>query len=143
MEYLLIQRIIELSVADTWEEAKQEWTYLYLTHLENEYGKCLCSHYPIVNLCHIQNKINGSKAIVGNCCINKFLDNIVDAKKLSERLTKGKINKYCIQEAHAKNIINDWEHGFIMDTLRKRKLSTKQKFYKESITKKIVDGLIK
>ena len=34
---------------------------------------CLCSHFPIKEICVIRNRVNGVRAEVGNVCVKKFL----------------------------------------------------------------------
>jgi hypothetical protein len=43
-----------------------------MTVLPEHSPDCLCSH-PIEENCYIENKHNGRIAVVGNCCIRKFL----------------------------------------------------------------------
>ena len=49
-EFKLISEIISRSVADQWEEAKQEWT-LKQIYMADEPEICLCGHYPIIECC--------------------------------------------------------------------------------------------
>lgn len=50
----LTQKIIELSVADTWDEAKLEWS-LHDVFKEEEPDTCLCGKFPILENCILRN----------------------------------------------------------------------------------------
>ena len=62
--YCLSKEIIDLSVADVWDEAKMEWDLDHIVQLDptEDVGQtCLCSHHPIFELflqcrcdCHFQ-----------------------------------------------------------------------------------------
>jgi len=71
-EYKLKPEIIHLSVANNWSEARLEWE-LKNIYIEDEPMTCLCRHHPIIEICEIRNTKNKNEAIVGNCCVKKFL----------------------------------------------------------------------
>ena len=58
---ILINRVTELSVSDFWETAKQEWE-LFEIYFVDEPKTCLCSHYPIKEVCVIKNKHSHKKS---------------------------------------------------------------------------------
>ena len=127
--YRLFECITSLSTSTNREEAKKEW---YLAHIEiaspeevadNEY-QCLCGHKHLKELCYIKNKKNGKEVLVGNCCVKKFLN--LGSDKIFQAIKKGRLNPALIAYAHERGIITDWEHGFLMDTVRKRRFSAKQ-----------------
>ncbi len=66
----LVREIIEMSQADTWMDAKEEWDpyYVYYEHG----GTCLCTHTPITEHCVINNRKNKKVTTVGNVCIRQF-----------------------------------------------------------------------
>ncbi len=66
----LMREIIEMSQADTWMDAKEEWDpyYVYYEHG----GTCLCTHTPITEHCVINNRKNKKVTTVGNVCIRQF-----------------------------------------------------------------------
>ena len=80
----LTTEILKLSVAQTWNEAKREWS-LEEIYEADEPETCLCGHYPIIELCLLRNDHNGAQATVGNICVKKFMglpsDNIFQAIK--------------------------------------------------------------
>jgi hypothetical protein len=71
-EYQLAQAMLPLSVADSWQQAKLEWT-LAEVYRQDDPETCLCGHYPIIEICVLENKKNGNRAEVGNVCVKKFL----------------------------------------------------------------------
>ena len=144
-EYKLLEEIIVLSQSKKWDQARLEWK------LENIYfgdgrDSCLCGHFPIVELCQIRNKINQNTAIIGNCCVNKFLGlpsaQIFQAvKRVRNDITKS-FNMVSINHARSKGWINNWENEFYLSIFRKRELSEKQLFQKVQINKKILNFFV-
>jgi len=128
-ENKLIEEIINLSDANTWDKAKLEW------HLEEVYRQdkpdtCLCGHFPINEICVLHNRVNGSRTEVGNVCVKKFLglpsDTIFQAlRRIAVDDTRA-INAETIEHAFKKRWINEWEKKFYFDTMRKRKLTQRQ-----------------
>ena len=141
--FKLIEEIVNLSEADEWKEAQKEWIPNGREEVGSgeEFGTCLCSHYPLKELCHIKNKLNGNEAIVGNCCIQKFF--LKDVSKAMNALSKGKLNEELILASHKRGTINGWERDFLLDVWRKRKFSPKQLRKLESLKRKIFDAFLK
>jgi hypothetical protein len=86
---ILKERMVELSVADDYEEAKHEWIatgevfwsdyYVpqermpeWITNSRNGYGKCLCGHRIKYHF-RIENTENGNVECVGSDHINSYL----------------------------------------------------------------------
>jgi len=137
----LIRGIIILSLSETWEMAKIEWE-LDQIYFADEPETCLCGHYPIIELCEIKNNKNSNRAIVGNCCVKKFIglpsDKIFQAVKRVRKDGGKSLNGEAIDLAHSKKWINDWEYGFYVDTFRKRKLTDKQITKRRQINEKVL-----
>src|SRR5689334_18258422 len=81
-KYNLFDEITKLSDADNWHDAKAEWDLECVEDVRGdddedadqvEYGTCLCGHHPIRYLCHMTNRLNANRAIVGNKCVEKFI----------------------------------------------------------------------
>jgi hypothetical protein len=36
-------------------------------------GTCICGHFPIIEHCVLQNRLNGNEVVVGNVWVQKFL----------------------------------------------------------------------
>lgn len=139
-EYELARKIVALSVSDTWDEAKLEWS-LVEVYKADEPDECLCGH-SIIEICVIQNRINHNRAVVGNVCVKKFLglpsDKIFDAINRISKDDEGSLNAETIAHAHSKGWITDWERKFSFDTMRKRTLTDKQSAVRIKINAKIL-----
>lgn len=140
-EYRLTSEIIKRSVSDRWDEAKLEWT-LKDVYETDEPETCLCGHFPIIELCVLGNKVNGQSAIIGNCCVKKFIglpsDKIFQAVKRVRKDGKKSLNAEAIDHAYQRGWINEWEKDFYFDLMRKRKLSPKQLIKKTQINEKLL-----
>jgi len=140
-EYKLSSEIIILSESTSWDVAKLEWD-LYEIYEAEEPDTCLCGHYPIVETCALKNKINFNTAIVGNCCVKKFIglpsDKIFQAVKRIRKNNQKSLNIEAIQHAFDKEWINEWEYNFSIDLMRKRKLSVKQLLTRKNINEKML-----
>ena len=139
----LREEIIERSESNSWDKAKSEWELDYIYFAEKgEPERCLCGHFPIIELCVLINLENGSHATVGNCCVKKFMDIrsdiIFQAVKRIQDDDESALNEDAIEYAHARGWLTDWEYKFSQDTKRKRKLSSKQLAYRTRINKKIL-----
>lgn len=135
------RRIVALSEADVWDRARLEWDIEEI-YVQREPDTCLCGHYPIKELCVLRNSKNHNKAIVGNICVKKFMklssDRMFAAiKRVTVDETKA-LNADVIEHARGKRWINDWEHGFYLDTWRKRDLSDKQMTVRRKINRKVL-----
>lgn len=139
----LAREIIALSVADRWDAAKLEWELLYIYVTEpGDFGTCLCGHYPIREHCVLVNKRNGTQATVGNVCVSKFLglptDKLFTAFARIKTDPRKAINAEAIAYAADRGWMNDWERGFYLDTLRKRRLSDRQRATRIAINRRIL-----
>jgi hypothetical protein len=127
--WMLIERILALSEAEIWADAKGEWALDYV-FFGDEPGMCLCGRQPIREHCIIRNQKNGNTAVVGNICIKMLLglpsESIFRALRRVQRNPEAALNKAAIRHAHAKGWINDWEWRFYLDTARKRNLTPRQ-----------------
>ncbi len=145
-EYRLASEIIDRSVAKNWDEAKLEWT-LHSIYEADEPETCLCSHYPIIELCILQNTKNGNSATVGNCCVKRFIglpsDKIFQAVKRIRKDTSKALNAEAIQHAFDRGWINEWEKGFYFQIMRKRNLTQKQLSKKQQINRIVLQNMRK
>ncbi len=136
--------IILQSEADTFAEAKLEWDLRCIRKGE-VYGdtQCLCGH-DILNHCHLHNKRNGKRVIVGSKCVDKFVNKEIGASALFSSLdkihqdTSSNMSRALILHVYEADYINEWEKGFLMDMLGKRKLSPKQFNLVEKINKRVL-----
>lgn len=122
---------------------REEWELTDVLK-QDSWNECLCGK-DIKELCYIKNKFNGKVLIVGNECIKKICPSgnfstktkqlFNSIRNLSKKRT---LNRLLIEYCKEKNIINDWEYKFSLDTHFKRQLSDKQKARKEIIDTKIL-----
>jgi hypothetical protein len=140
-EYVLIPEILALSKSRVWAEAKTEWVLDRIIELPDAEGTCLCSHFPIKELCHIRNIETGNMAIVGNCCIKKFLE-IEGASKIFNAIKNHKINKSIIDYALDKNIINSKQSDYMKTRWRKRDISFDEEMVMGLLAEKIFKNVI-
>ena len=89
-QYKLSAEIVAQSEAQAWDEAKLEWKLDHI-YWEEEPDTCLCGHYPINELCILRNAKNGNTALVGNCCVKKFMG--LPSDKIFQSLKKSKVMK--------------------------------------------------
>lgn len=143
-EYKLTAEILDRSESIVWDAAKLEWELDHIYEAD-ESERCLCGHFPIIEICILKNKVNRKTAIVGNCCVKKFIglpsDKIFQAVKRVRKNEEKALNSEAIQHAYQNGWINDWEYGFSMDTVRKRKLSHKQMQTRKNINQKMLNNM--
>ncbi|MCP4234851.1 MAG: Zn-dependent oligopeptidase [Aestuariibacter sp.] len=143
-EYKLAEGIIALSGSSHWDSAKLEWK-LDEIYEADEKGACLCGHYPIIETCVLINKQNSNLAVVGNCCVKKFIglpsDKIFQAIKRVRKDNEKSLNAEAIEYAYEREWINDWERDFYLDIMRKRKLTSKQLNKKTQINEKLSENM--
>jgi hypothetical protein len=146
--YKLTSEIIALSAAKTWDEAKLEWRLADITK-DDEPSTCLCGHYPILELCTIHNHKTGNSALVGNCCVKKFVglpsDKIFQAVTRVQKDWWRALNAEAIDHAHQKGWITDWERKFYFNTMHKRvaSMTGKQSAIRYEINVKVVNQIVR
>lgn len=140
-EYKLTSKIIELSCSDNWAEAKSEWILIDIRKEERS-STCLCGHYPIHEICFLRNIKNNKVAIVGSCCVKKFMgmpsDVIFRSIKRVENNIESSLNEKTIQQAHKSGLITEWEHKFYINTCGNRKLTHGQRAKRIQINRKLL-----
>ncbi len=140
-QFQLTTEILERSVAQTWDEARREWS-LYEIYEADEPETCLCGHFPIIELCVLRNRHNGIQATVGNWCVKNFIglpsDRIFQAIKRIRRDPSNSLNPEAIQHAFDRQWITEWERDFYLKIMRKRNLTEKQSAKKLQINDRIL-----
>ncbi|HDH0552498.1 hypothetical protein AAHU01_14575 [Klebsiella pneumoniae] len=140
----LKEHILSLSVSKNFEVAKTEWK-LHSIEVTEELDSCPCGQ-DIKEHCYIENKKNGNRTYVGNKCINRFLN--ISTGTLFDGLRRIKENIYAnpnlalIEYANDKGYLYDKEYDFLIDTMKKRNLSDKQKLWKEKINNRILKEIV-
>ena len=145
-EYNLFSKISSLSLSDSWDLIKKEWELEYVYYSE-EADRCPCGHFPITTLCNIRNIYNNQRLYVGSKCIDKFMGMGFELKILTKvaSIVKDKtksIGQDALDYVIKKNILTDWENKFYSNTVSKRKLSSKQEYYRKKINTKIFKNLV-
>jgi hypothetical protein len=135
----LVPEILARSVASHWAEAREEW------HLDRVYvapqGRCLCGH-RITKHCDIFNRANGNRATVGSCCVKHFLG-ISSGRIFAglRRVTRDRgaaLSAAAVEYGYDRGWLTVWERGFCLDTIRKRKLSAKQRAKRVEINERLL-----
>lgn len=142
-ELQLMSGLMQLSEEkQIWDIAKLEWKLDYIDEHDEADETCLCGHYPIKQCCYLVNTKNGSHALVGNCCVNRFRPDL-GSEKLFAFLTKLQKNPRAsapvavVEMAFRKYWITQAEYLFYSDNYLKRQLTAKQWQWKEDINKRI------
>merc|ERR1712232_463177 len=91
----------------------------------------------------LMNSTTGHEAVVGNCCVKRFMTNIPSniifsaVRRVRQDASKS-LNLQTLDFAYARGWVSDWEYEFYSDSLRKRKTSDKQATHRERINEKIL-----
>lgn len=144
-EYKLTEGICNLSQTKTWVDAKYEWDLDSIYHESNP-ETCLCSHYPIYEICVLRNRKNGNLAIVGNVCVNKFIglstDKMFRSVKKVKKNNVESFDKSVIDFAFEKSWISEWEKKFYLNVIFNKYLSENQAIKKLQINQKVLLKII-
>lgn len=127
-------------------QLRDEWELINVKK-DDGWNQCLCGK-GIKELCFIKNKLNNNILIVGNECIKKICPGgrfSSETKKLFTAINllskKGILNRLLIDYCKDKEIINDWEYEFCLNTHYKNKLTDKQTNTRNKINNKILNIL--
>ena len=140
----LAAHIVELSEAETFDEAVDEWDFTAIEFVE-EGDHCPCGQH-IHEQCFITNRHNGNTTYVGNVCINRFMG--MDTKTLVAGLHRiqrdecANPNEAVIEYANARGYLFPKEYDFLIGIHRKRNFSTKQQAWKEKINRRILNQVV-
>jgi len=139
--YKLAREIVALSVADRWDHARSEWQ-IEAIYIQPTPETCLCGHFPINEICVLRNTKNRNTAVVGNICVNKFMqlrsDKVFDAVKRVAADETRALNVEAIAHAFARGWINEWERKFYIGTWKLRRLSANRKAKRIEINRKVL-----
>lgn len=135
--------ILPLSHSDRFEVARTEWD-LVSVEITEEFDSCPCGQ-EIKEHCYITNRITGESTYVGNVCINRFIGidtgSLFDGLKRIAKDPYANANLDVIEHGRKLGFIYDSEYGFLVETRRKRKLSTKQLEWKRKINRRIIQQI--
>lgn len=145
----MIQRVIDCSVSDNWENARLEWSVERVEEDENLDTKCVCGHDGLRYLYTIRNRLNGNKIYpIGSECVKKFcsdkmsetvdaLEDIMRASSVELAYNPSRLTMRMIVFLSDKGVLNDWECSFMLSVKRKRALTVKQNLCFNKIIKRI------
>ncbi|OHA79668.1 MAG: hypothetical protein A2675_03230 [Candidatus Yonathbacteria bacterium RIFCSPHIGHO2_01_FULL_51_10] len=139
-EYKLTTELLKLSQSQKWNEAKLEWELADVEEVE-EPETCLCGHFPILEVCMIENARTQQNARVGNSCVKKFnnkSDKIFRSVASVKKKPEKSVNSETLEFARQKGWVTTKDYEFYIDILRRRSLSEKQLAWKKSVNNKIL-----
>jgi hypothetical protein len=106
---------------------------------------CPCGQ-EIKEHCYIENIKNGKTTYVGNVCINRFMEintgSLFDGLKRIRNNPSANVNSALIEYAKTKGYLHEGEYKFLLETMRMRKLSVKQKAWKAKISFRILNEIV-
>jgi hypothetical protein len=131
----IIPILLEKSERSVWSEARTEWrrTGIDLIKGHDRVASCECGQ-PITECCYVQNTLNGTELILGNCCAKVVWE---DISNVFQALKDRRINAALIAYASQLGYIDDREESFLQDVWRKRRMSPKQSAWFQEIKNKI------
>lgn len=123
----IIPVLLRYSAASKWEDAKAEWRLNHIEWRDTEDAEtCECGHYPICELCIVENEVTNTVLTIGNCCINQVSPEFEQLKRIFPAIKQGRINPAVIDYASKRNIINNWETDFLTNVWRKKRYTKNQ-----------------
>lgn len=136
--------ILPLSSAADFESARQEWRLIGVA-MHDEFTRCPCGQ-PIKERCMVKNDKTGKTAVVGNVCVGRFMGIETGAlfaglKRIQDN-NEANANMDVINHALQLGYIYEKEHAFLLQTMRKRKLSDKQLGWKRKINLRILNQTV-
>ena len=100
--------LLEYSEAKNWADAKQEWRLNHIWYADAEDARtCECGHYPICEICVVENEVNGTVLEIGNCCVNQVSTEFDALKRIFPALREGRINPAIVDYAFKQGFVND------------------------------------
>lgn len=148
----LPQKLEELSDGNSYPAVLREWELDYIEHLApgEDSETCLCTHYPIREVCHILNLQNNNTAIVGNCCVKKFekeaeavnfvgKHKVFDALKRLQKDNNANANEELIEYAYSKGVLTEKEYKTYLEIWRNRIFTTAEARLIRTANEKIIN----
>ena len=133
--------MLEESESKDWDKAKEEWGEIKRDFDSEEKEHCICGH-AIKERCHICNIKSKKTLIVGNCCINNFLETdsnlfFQGLKRIKANITNS-ANQALIYWGRKEGILTAWEYIFYSSIWKKRKLTERQLKIKVDLNEKLL-----
>lgn len=144
-QYILQAELLKLSESPVWSTAIKEWK-LDSINQTGARETCLCSHYPITEVCYISNDRTGKTALVGNVCVKLFSEEtelkgthkIFSSLKKIKQNKKSSANKSLIDYAYEQKILSKEDYGMYLAIWRKKNYSKNQTAFKKEMNKRII-----
>ena len=135
--------IIELSVANTWDEAKSEWR-IESRHIVETLGHCICGHVIKEHIL-LHNMLNDNRTVVGNVCIFMFNDDpefVSFNKTIFKFLKTKKLSNRMVEYGYEIGSLRYKDYDFLINMLKyrytKRPLSNSQKKHRDDLIKRLI-----
>lgn len=149
----LPQNLEELSEGPSYPGILSEWKLDYIEHLapDEDSETCLCTHFPIREVCHILNKQNAQTARVGNCCVKRFekedagainfegTHKVFDSLKKLQKDENTRANKELLGYAYSKEVLTQQEYNRYLQIWRNRLFSADEKRLILTANRKIIN----
>lgn len=149
----LPQNLEELSNGDSYPRVLREWELDYIEHLApgEDSETCLCTHFPIREVCHIRNLQNANTAIVGNCCVKKFekeeegavnfegTHKVFDCLKRLQRDENANANEELLNYAYSKGVLTKPEYDRYLEIWRNRTFTDEESRLILTANRKIIN----
>ena len=139
------ETLLAHSESACWEKAKVEWDFENAFYTE-ERVPCICTDFPIQNVCVIYNIHNGNRGYVCSSCAKRVLGIDIADKifgslaKLKKDLSKS-MSRDVLEFLYSRLDLSMTEIGFYLSVMRKHKLSERQMNFKRIINKKLINYL--
>jgi len=134
-QHIFYEELLKNSINKDRKLAIEEWEFKYSFEEDNH---CICG-MPIKENCIIINKNNNKSLLVGNVCVNRFINK--DCSFIfrgMKSINKDKVpNKLFIDYCFEKGYIYENQKDFLLKMFRKRKLTDRQNSFKMKILFKL------
>ncbi len=138
-----LEEILKLSIAADWKIAQKERSVVDMYKIDGGISKtCLCGKHPISEIFVIKNKNNATECIIWGGCINNFhvaYAWLFTSLNMIRKDNTADTSINLIKFSYKQNVLVVIERDFLLSTYRKHNLSDKQRKWKISLNKKIVD----
>lgn len=140
----LVEAVVQLSEADTWDKAKEEWKFSH--HTKDPDGQCLCGKTGLTDRYTFYNTKNCADIVVGSSCVEHFVSDsalataINNISKLKRDSVSARVSEALVQHAHARGVISTKDRDAYLRFRVKLKFTENQTTYMLSIHNRIIDA---
>src|SRR6516164_3551626 len=110
----LPERLVALSRAGSWDEAREEWELVAAWPAPG--GRCLCGS-RITQRALLHNTLTGRRVVVGCCCVRHFPNAAALFRALARVMSNPErpLGPAAVEWAYGRGYLNAWERGFSLD----------------------------